>query len=234
MRPHSLLLPPSHVHSATGIALAPGRTSSVVMGVDNAPRLQPGTSTAMPQPRQLAALGAVLCLYRGSGAGELEGWSQAMSAACARTLDSDGLHESLQFFDAEGRCCWRLHLLPDTDFWAWEQAVAGLPERVASDPALGVGERLWRRVARRMNGPAWRARVLRLHVVSGGPGGTGWPLLAASLPSLSACGEEVAARILRREGVADEARFDHLHGREAATGKRISEGYPRSGARLCA
>lgn len=230
MRSQSLFIAHHQVHPATGAVMPSSRTSRATLRVDGALRRLPSRPTAVPHPRQLAALGAVLCLYRGGGA--LEGWSQAVDAACARTLDSDGLQETLLFFDGEGRCCWRLQLLPDTDFWAWEQVVAGLPDRLASDPALGLGERLWRRVARRLGGPDWRASVLRLHALPGGPNCAGM-LLAASLPSLSACGEEVAARIVRREGVAGNARSAHARGRGAGADMTPCESSKLFGARLC-
>lgn len=228
MRSQPLFIAHQPVHSATGPVMPSSRASRAILRVDGALRPMPGR-WAMPHPRQLAELGAVLCFHRG---GELEGWSQAVAAACARALDSDGLHETLQFFDGEGRCCWRLQLLPDTDFWAWEQVVAGLPDRLASDPALGLGERLWRRVARCLGGPDWRASVLRLHALPGGPDCAGM-LLAASLPSLSACGEEVAARIVRREGVAGNARFALARGRGAGADMTPCESSKLFGARLC-
>jgi hypothetical protein len=198
------------------------------------PSVAPPGLPRLPHPQQLAAMGAVLCLYRSGAGSELEGWSQAARVACERALDSDGLRESLQFFDGEGRCCWRLHLLPDTDFLAWEQAVAGLPENRTTEPELGIGERLWRRVARRLSGPGWRASVLRLHAVSGGPGFADLPLLAASLPRLSACGLDVAGRIVRREGIAGDALFDHPRGRDAASTMKTPEALHLFDTRMCA
>ena len=58
----------------------------------------------------------MLCLYRIQAGSELHGWSQAARVGSDSALDSDGLCESLQFFDRDGLCCWRLYLLPDTDF----------------------------------------------------------------------------------------------------------------------
>lgn len=171
--------------------------------------------SVLPHPQQLAALGAVLCLYRAQAGGELDGWAQAAKVRCESVLDSDGLCESIQFFDREGRCCWRLYLLPDTDFLAWELLAAGLPERCGTEPELGIAERLWRRLARRLGGPAWRASVLRFHALPGGPRSSGTPLLAASLPRLSACGMEVAGRIARREGIDRDAQFDGCRRRDA-------------------
>lgn len=157
----------------------------------------------LPHPHEFAALGAALCLYRTHAGSELDGWSQAVRVSSSSTLDSDGLCESLQFFDRDGVCCWRLYLLPDTDFLAWERLLAGLPVQHPPEHAPSIRERLWRRVARRLGGPAWRANVLRFHAPPAGPGFAGQSLLAASLPRLSACGAQVARRIVRREGVDD-------------------------------
>lgn len=57
----------------------------------------------LPHPRELAALGAVLCLYRIQAGNELDGWSQAVGPSSDSTLDSDGLCKSLQFFDRGAR-----------------------------------------------------------------------------------------------------------------------------------
>ncbi|MFT4178767.1 MAG: Hemin transport protein [Thermomonas sp.] len=160
----------------------------------------PAEASQLPDARQLAALGSVLCLHRAHAGSELDGWLQAVRATSESALDSDGLYERLEFLDADGHCCWRLYLLPDTDFLAWERLVAGLPgERELRG---GIGERLWRRVFRYLGDSAWRASVLRFHAL---PTGRGDVVLAASPPALSACGTEVARRIIRREGVDDAA-----------------------------
>ena len=198
------------------------------------PSVAPPGLPRLPHPQQLAALGAVLCLYRSGAGSELEGWSQAARVACERALDSDGLRESLQFFDGEGRCCWRLHLLPDTDFLAWEQVVADLPDSCAAERELGIGERLWRRVARRLGGSGWRACALRLHVVAGGPGFADLPLLAASLPRLSACGLEIAGRVVRREGIAGDALLDGARPRGAAATGSSPADTDSFNTRMCA
>ena len=171
----------------------------------------------LPHPHELAALGAVLCLYRIQAGSELDGWSQAVRVSSDSALDSDGLCESLQFIDRDGLCCWRLYLLPDTDFLAWEHLLAGLPVQCLAEPGLGLRERLWRRVARHLGGPVWRANVLRFHAPPAGPGFAGQSLLAASLPRLSACGAEVGRRIVRREGVEDAGLIDHCCRRQAAS-----------------
>lgn len=179
----------------------------------------------LPSPQQLAALGAVLCLYRSEAGSELDGWSQAVRVSCESALDSDGLCESLLFFDRDDRVCWRLYLLPDTDFIAWEWMGGCVPGECGAPP--GLAERLWRRLARRFGGPAWRASVLRLHAVPTAPGLAG-PLLAASLPRLSACGLEAARRIVRREGVECDALFDDRKTDGASVADaRIGHGFVR-------
>ena len=156
---------------------------------------------ALPHPQQLAALGAVLCMYRAQGGGELSGWSQAVHAACETALDSEGLCEGVRFFDGEGRCCWQLFLLPDTDFLAWERMAAVLPDGRDAETWPGIAERLWRRVATRLGHAGWQANVLRFHALAAGPGFAGMSLLVASLPRLSHCGAGVARRIARGAGI---------------------------------
>lgn len=159
----------------------------------------------LPRPQQLAALGAVLCLYRAEQGGELAGWELASGVQVRAGLDSDGLRESLQFVDAGGRCCWRLFLLPDSDFLAWDRLLSRWPQEAGMGAPAGVGERLWRRLAGRLRGEQWRAAVLRLHEL---PGGEGRPVLAASLARLSSLGAATARAIARGEGVDDETLSD--------------------------
>ena len=112
------------------------------------------TASTCPQPRlhprQLAALGTVLCLYRPQHGSELSGWAQAVRVEARIGVESDGLRESLIFFDREGRCCWHLWLLPDSDFLAWDRLAASVPSRDAGTPQASIGERLWQRLARRL------------------------------------------------------------------------------------
>jgi hypothetical protein len=167
------------------------------------------TSTAgvLPSPAQLAALGTLLCLYHRQAGGELAGWSQAVHAVSHSGIDSEGLRESLWFHDRAGECCWRLYLLPDSDFLAWERLLAVLPgagDRLAHD---GIGDRLWRRLAARVRGIHWQASLLRLHALPPGPGFAyaRQPVLAASLASVSTLGAVAARRIARSEGAESEA-----------------------------
>lgn len=156
-----------------------------------------------PQPRQLAALGTVLCLYRPQYGSELSGWAQAVRVEARIGVESDGLRESLMFFDREGRCCWHLWLLPDSDFVAWDRLAASLPNHDACALQAGIGERLWQRLARRLTGENWRACALRLHAL---PQPLATPLLAASLAPLSVLGAATARDIARAEG----AEMEHL------------------------
>ncbi|WP_258223403.1 Hemin transport protein, partial [Stenotrophomonas sp. HMWF023] len=122
---------------------------------------------AWPAPEQLAALGTVLCLYHADG-NELGGWRQAVSVHACQGVDSEGLRESLCFLDARGRCVWRLYLLPDSDFLAWDRLVATLPPGPSHDADGSVGERLWRRLAGHLGGQRWRLCTLRLHAADEG------------------------------------------------------------------
>lgn len=160
---------------------------------------------SLPRAQQLAALGTVLCLYRHQDGGELSGWARAVRVESRAGVDSDGLRESLAFFDSEGRCCWRLYLLPDSDFVAWDRLLALLPSREEIEATTGVGERLWRRLAGRLLGGQWQACVLRLHAV---PAEVRRPILATSLAAVSPLGAATAQRIARAEGAEQNIRVD--------------------------
>jgi hypothetical protein len=68
---------------------------------------------------------------------------------------------------------------------------------------LGVGERLWRRLAGRMRGEAWRLSALRLQAAA-----TREQPFVASLATVSALGAEVAARLAREEGIDGRVAVD--------------------------
>lgn len=177
----------------------------------------------LPRAQQLAALGTVLCLYRHQDAGELSGWARAVRVESRAGVDSDGLRESLAFFDHEGRCCWRLYLLPDSDFVAWDRLSALLPSREEAETASGLGERLWRRLAGRLLGGQWQACVLRLHVV---PAEVGGAVLAASLAMVSPLGAATARSIARSEGAEGNIRVDDCCRVRSASdlGKQLAAG----------
>ena len=178
------------------------------------------SASVLPHPQQLAALGPLLCLYRAHAGGELGGWAQAVRAAACSDLDSDGLQECLLFFDRDGRCCWRLYLLPDSDFLAWERLASCLPNRGERESATGggIGERLWHRLAGRLRGADWLGSALRLHALPTSPGFAlrAPPLLAASLATLSPLGAGVARRIALAEGADGAALADDCCCRRAA------------------
>lgn len=157
-------------------------------------------SAPLPRPAQLAALGTVLCLYRAQLGTELMGWNHALRVGAQLGVDSDGLLESLCFYDRQERCCWRLYLLPDSDFVAWDALLSALPAVHSGSADAGVAERLWRRVAGRLSGDSWRARALRLHASDGE--------LAASVASVSPLGASIARRIARLEAAEGEVLVD--------------------------
>jgi hypothetical protein len=161
----------------------------------------------LPSPQELAALGTLLCLYRAHAGGELGGWQRAVRVAASALLDSDGMRECLVFRDAAGETCWQLFLLPDSDFLAWEQLSARLPaQRGTADAHAGLAERMLQRLSGRARLGEWQASVLRLHARSG-PGGTGTPMLAATLASVSPLGA-AAARGIARSQHADARALD--------------------------
>lgn len=179
--------------------------------------VQRAAEVCLPHPRQLAALGTVLCLHRSDDAGELDGWSHAAGIASQLQVDSDGVRESLWFFDGHGQCCWRLYLLPESDFLAWDRLASSLPALPEHD-AAGIGERLWRRLASRVRGGGWRMSVLRLQAV-----GAGGDALAGQRVDVSAPGATLLQRLAGDEGLDARAvvhdcccgsskREDALHG----------------------
>ena len=170
----------------------------------------------MPSVAGLASLGTVLCVYRGRYGGELGGWAQAVSAESWCGIDSDGWHECLQFRDRSGQCCWRLYLLPDSDFFAWEQLTAQLPRgEMQPSPGDGIATRLWRRMASRVGGERWLASVLRLHTMPQLQA-TPVPVLAASLAPVSVFGADVVRRIARIEGIDSAGPLDDCCCRQLA------------------
>ncbi|HET6397098.1 MAG TPA: Hemin transport protein [Pseudoxanthomonas sp.] len=189
------------------IALATERTGAAL----------PRSSRRLPDPRQLERLGTVLCLYRGGQGGELAGWTQAAHAVACATIDGDGLCESVCFHDRRGRCCWRLFLLPDSDFLAWDRLVAQLPAQTRGDAA---GEPLWRRLASRVAGTGWQLCALRLHVLHQ----AGVDVLAGSPAAVSPLGAAVARRIARRHGATGQ-----VPTKSAAPGTRDGMGHRAGG-----
>jgi hypothetical protein len=148
-------------------------------------RTVPSPATVCP-PETLAALGPLLCLHDSADPHLLAGWTRAVRVAASVSLDSDGPTESLCFFDAQGRGCWCLQRLPDSDFHAWERLMSALP--IAANPWAATRLRSEKRSAH----PAWRACALRLHAL---PGTRGGARLAAADVSLSPLGQVCARRL---------------------------------------
>ncbi len=178
---------------------------------------------ALPTPAQLALLGTVLCLHRPGVVNELDGWSRARRVEAHRAINGDGMQESLWFFDAGDDCCWQLHLLPDSDFLAWEQLASTVPGVCHAQASDGIGDRLWRALAQRLRGGAWQASALRFHALT--PAVTkdaDAGLLVASLSTLSPTGAEGAGRITRAHGIVPAAVTDDCCCRRAAAASRAA------------
>ncbi len=143
----------------------------------------------------LSALGPLLCLHAPPDSHLLNGWRRARSLLAHIRLDSDGPHEALHFFDADGFDCWRLCLLPDSDFLAWERLLATLPVHVDS---VVAGRRIWGN--KRTAQPHWQACALRLHAVSDPEGS---PQLATADVVLSVLGRRCAQRIADRSNQSE-------------------------------
>ncbi|TCZ80486.1 Hemin transport protein [Lysobacter sp. N42] len=194
VEPGAVLFPKSRLHRARR-PLAPPRTR-------------------LPQAAQLAALGAVLCLYPVEPGGQLAGWARAVGCAVGAVTDNDGPREWIDFLDAAGRRCWRLHRLPDSDAAAWARLAAGLP--AAADPAgEGLLARLWQGAITALREPPRAADVVRLHAAGDGA-------LGASLVRVSDFGAGIAAQLARREGAVNAA---HLRERCSACVEACRRGH---------
>lgn len=191
--------------------------------------LLPARANPLPRAPQLASLGTVLCLYRPQHGSELSGWARAVRVESGASVDSDGLHERLDFLDADGRCCWRLYLLPDSDFVAWDRMLDALPCAGEKHAAPGVGERLWRRLAASLPGGYWQACVIRLHVLAAAASA---PVLAASPAPLSALGILVAQRIAQAEGAAENISLDAYAARRPEASLVLPFATPRRRAEI--
>ena len=143
--------------------------------------------TAACPPDALASLGPVLCLHAEGDPHLLSGLRRAARVIAQIRLDSDGPHEQLRFLDAGGACCWRLHLLPDSDYLAWERLLSRLPVE-SETPARRSAAPPWRRSV----APRWRACAVRLHSIAEGGG----QCLAVSDVVLSSLGLACARRIV--------------------------------------
>jgi hypothetical protein len=199
--------------------------SAVAMsGLSSIPAEGAPATSRLPTPDQLARLGVVLCLYRRQPGGELSGWSQSVRAEASAGVDSEGLRESLLFYDRDGQCCWRLYLLPDSDFLAWERLQETLPIQREVAPIASVGDRLLRRLTGRVRGGPWQASILRLHALPNGPGFSlsHDTVLAASLGAVSALSAAMARRIAQDESADAEALSDDCCCQRAARTARAA------------
>lgn len=182
----------------------------------------------LPTPSQLARLGTVLCLYRAGG--ELGGWSRAVHAEAGVAVHSEGPDECIAFRDPAGDCCWKLYLLPDSDFLAWERLSASLARRAGDDACgQGIGERLLRNLAGRLRNGQWQGSVLRLHALQVGPGMSSRDVLAASLAPVSPMGAAAARRIARSAGADAAALADDcccLQAARAVAAGQHDDAYP--------
>jgi hypothetical protein len=147
-----------------------------------------GARAALPAPERLAAVATVLCVHPRRQRDVLAGW---LAAREARRL-GDGASEALSFRDAAGRECWRLYLLADSDFLAWDDAGAALAAAPARSGAWAAASR-W---LRRLRG-GWRAQALRLSVLRDEAGHC---VLLAEAAALSPLGRSQARRIAAAAG----------------------------------
>lgn len=146
-----------------------------------------GARAALPAPERLAAVATVLCVHPRRQRDVLDGWLAARSALRL----GDGAAEALVFRDGGGRECWRLYLLADSDFLAWDDAAAAL----AAAPAP-AGPRAWRAALRWLRG-GLRAQALRLSVLRDEAGHC---VLLADAADLSPLGGAQARRIAAAAG----------------------------------
>ncbi len=152
----------------------------------------------LPPPERLAAVATVLCVYPRRHRDALDGWLQAARAERLVRVDALGECEAMLFHDARGRACWRLYLLPDSDFLAWDDAAGVLPAHRGREARTDAWAGLRRRWLRRVRG-RWRAEVLRLRVLHAPEGQA---VLVADSAALSALGHAHARRIAAGEGAA--------------------------------
>lgn len=140
----------------------------------------------------LAALGPLLCLYRAVETHVLTGLSHAAAIIPSVRIDNDGPSEALMFLEANGRPCWQLYVLPDSDYFAWETLLTRLstPTRSAAVSSPDPATRSC--IHRGVGNPIWRASALRLHAL---PSCQSPSNVAASVAPLSACGQRAAERL---------------------------------------
>ncbi|WP_363798154.1 Hemin transport protein [Lysobacter firmicutimachus] len=161
-------------------------------------------SAALPAPERLAAVATVLCAYPPRHRDALDGWLHARRAERLLRRDGEDRCEALLFRDDGGRACWCLYLLPDSDFLAWDDAIAALPACRGGEARSGAWARLRRRWLRRLRG-RWQAQILRLQVLADDAGHC---ILLADRAEPSALGLAHAQRIAAAEGARLRAQAD--------------------------
>jgi hypothetical protein len=172
------------MHAPSPAALDSGRPAAV------------SGRAGLPAPERLAAVATVLCVYPRRHRDALDGWLAADRAERVSRQDGEDVREALLFRDVAGRACWRLYLLPDSDFLAWDDAAADLPVHRGAESRGGVWASLRRRWLRRWRG-RWCAQVLRLQVLRDAAGHC---VLLADGAELSPLGHAHARRIAAGEG----------------------------------
>lgn len=133
----------------------------------------------------LTDLGPILCLHRTAEAHALVGLKQAATVRVQICIDSDGICESLNFRDPDGALCWRLCLLPDSHYWAWDRILnrVDLEPLTSAAPGLPGQDRAF-----------WLCCPLRLHACATVSG----PTLAAAPVCLSTAGACELKRLARQ------------------------------------
>ena len=120
----------------------------------------------LPEASQLAALGVVLCLHRG-GTALLDGWHRAATSRPCPTDDASA-HEHWCFHDEQHQLCWQLHLLPETDFLAWDLLKAAFPAARGTERVERSFPRSLAWLSRCGLRPRWQMRAVRFHLVGDG------------------------------------------------------------------
>ena len=179
---------------AAGETRAAGRGDDAIVPVPSAATLLqaialPPTAPLARFARRWHSLGPVLWLWRAAPGraadlGTIAGWN------CLHRIEPDGICEALRFYRDDGRELARLHLLPDSDYLAWEQLLQCVPCGTA-EPPRGLHQRLCD-AARVRAGHPWQGAVVRF--CHGLDAGRPW-LLAEAIDEVSATGRRRAVEI---------------------------------------
>lgn len=165
--------------SRRGLRMTPARLIAGLPALGNVlyVPMRPGGSTVRELPRGLLV-----------EAMQLVPLLQTRWLMAASMITVEGPREWIECMDREGRACARLHLLPDTDYLAWDRLLAGDGPMPAVKPAH------WLRHPR----PA-SAQVLRFHTRRL----AGLDVLGAeATAAVSPLSRQLAGRIARAEAVS--------------------------------